>query len=147
MPPPHGYLDPSHFPARCRRPLGVGGGSADDGSFRLTRNASHPTPAATLDIGRAQKSIFVARYLRLRELQREIEEGPNVMEASNQAPAPSSPTANGEIASNRREEQEMFVLCLRILQSALVFVNTLVLQQILAEDGWPSSSPKPAGAG
>ncbi|MFD0341217.1 hypothetical protein ACFVH0_21520 [Streptomyces sp. NPDC127117] len=28
----------------------------------------------------------------------------------------------GEIASNRRDEQEMFVLCLHILQSALVYV-------------------------
>ncbi|MDE1688261.1 Tn3 family transposase [Streptomyces neyagawaensis] len=39
----------------------------------------------------------------------------------------------GEIASNRRDEQEMFVLCLRILQSALVYVNTLMLQDILGE--------------
>jgi hypothetical protein len=42
----------------------------------------------------------------------------------------------GEIASNRRDEQEMFVLCLRILQSALVFVNTLMLQDILGEPEW-----------
>lgn len=33
-----------------------------------------------------------------------------------------------EIASNRRDEQEMFVLGLRILRSALVYVNTLILQ-------------------
>ncbi|GAB3949641.1 Tn3 family transposase [Streptomyces sparsus] len=36
----------------------------------------------------------------------------------------------GEIASNRRDEQEMFVVCLRILQSALVYVNTLMLQDV-----------------
>ncbi|MEU2588363.1 Tn3 family transposase [Streptomyces avermitilis] len=30
----------------------------------------------------------------------------------------------------------MFVLCLRILQSALVFVNTLMLQDILGEPEW-----------
>ncbi|MFJ1710146.1 MULTISPECIES: Tn3 family transposase [unclassified Streptomyces] len=30
----------------------------------------------------------------------------------------------------------MFVLCLRILQSALVFVNTLTLQDILGEPEW-----------
>ncbi|MEU6870449.1 Tn3 family transposase [Streptomyces sp. NPDC046751] len=51
----------------------------------LTRNASHPTYAAMLEVGRAQKTIFVARYLRLRDLQREIEEGLNVMESSNGA--------------------------------------------------------------
>jgi len=42
----------------------------------------------------------------------------------------------GEIASNRRDEQEMTVLCLRILQAALVYVNTLILQDVLAEDDW-----------
>ncbi|WP_353962553.1 Tn3 family transposase [Streptomyces sp. NBC_00006] len=52
---------------------------------RFTRNASHPTYAAMLEVGRAQKTIFVARYLRLRNLQREIEEGLNVMESSNGA--------------------------------------------------------------
>ncbi|MEU2468283.1 Tn3 family transposase [Streptomyces sp. NPDC012842] len=41
-----------------------------------------------------------------------------------------------EIASNRRDEQEMFVLCLRILQSALVYVNTLMLQDVLGEPEW-----------
>ena len=30
----------------------------------------------------------------------------------------------------------MFVLCLRILQSALVFVNTLMLRDILGEPEW-----------
>ncbi|WP_353962311.1 Tn3 family transposase [Streptomyces sp. NBC_01381] len=101
-----------------------------------TRNASHPTYAAMLEVGRAQKTIFVARYLRLRDLQREIEEGLNVMEASNGANSVIAYGKEGEIASNRRDEQEMFVLCLRILQSALVYVNTLMLQDILGESEW-----------
>lgn len=67
------------------------------------------------------------RYLRLRDLQREIEEGLNVMESSNGANSVIAYGKGGEIASNRRDEQEMFVLCLRILQSALVYVNTLML--------------------
>ena len=28
------------------------------------------------------------------------------------------------------------MLCLRVLQSALVYVNTLMLQHVLADDGW-----------
>lgn len=103
---------------------------------RFTRNASHPTYAAMLEVGRAQKTIFVARYLRLRDLQREIEEGLNVMESSNGANSVIAYGKGGEIASNRRDEQEMFVLCLRILQSALVYVNTLMLQDILGEPEW-----------
>ena len=43
---------------------------------------------------------------------------------------------NGDLAANRRDEQEMSVLCLRILQAALVYVNTLMLQDILADPDW-----------
>ncbi|MFH8616203.1 Tn3 family transposase [Streptomyces sp. NPDC017979] len=89
-----------------------------------------------LEVGRAQKTILVARYLRLRDLQRGIEEGLNVMESSNGANSVIAYDKGGEIASNRRDEQEMFVLYLRILQSALVFVNTLMLQDILGEPEW-----------
>ena len=42
----------------------------------------------------------------------------------------------GDLASNRRDEQEMSVLCLRILQAALVYVNTLMFQDLLAEPDW-----------
>ena len=42
----------------------------------------------------------------------------------------------GEIATNRRDEQEMPMLCLHILQAALVYVNTLMLQDVLAEPDW-----------
>lgn len=42
-----------------------------------------------------------------------------------------------EIASNRRDEQEMSVLlCLRICQTALVYVNVLMIQGILADPEW-----------
>src|SRR6266542_4248752 len=46
---------------------------------RFTRAATHPTYQAMLEVGRAQKTIFVARYLRDRDLQREVCEGINVL--------------------------------------------------------------------
>ncbi|MFI7611193.1 Tn3 family transposase [Nonomuraea terrae] len=52
---------------------------------RFTESASHPTYQAMLEVGRAQKTVFVARHLRLRGLQREIQEGLNVVEASDGA--------------------------------------------------------------
>jgi TnpA family transposase len=103
---------------------------------RFTRSATHPAYQAMLEIGRAQRTIFVARYLRDRDLQREIEEGLNVVEAWNGANAVICYGRGGEISTNRREEVEMTALCLRILQAALVFVNTLMLQDVLAEDTW-----------
>ncbi|MFF5210538.1 Tn3 family transposase [Streptosporangium sp. NPDC000396] len=103
---------------------------------RFTESASHPTYQAMLEVGRAQKTIFVARYLRLRELQREIQEGLNAVESSNGANSVIFYGKGGDIATNRREELEMSVLCLRILQAALVYINTLMLQDVLAEPEW-----------
>ncbi len=103
---------------------------------RFTRAASHPAYQAMLEIGRAQRTCFVARYLRERELQREIEEGLNVVESWNAANAVIYYGKGGEISTNRREEVEMAALCLRILQASLVYVNTLMLQDVLAEPAW-----------
>jgi len=89
-----------------------------------------------VEVGRAQRTIFVCRYLRLRDLQREIEEVLNVVESSNRANDVIAYGNHGTIASNRRDEQEMFVACLRILQAALVYVNTLMLQDVLDEPAW-----------
>ncbi|WP_344604764.1 Tn3 family transposase [Streptomyces glaucus] len=58
------------------------------------------------------------------------------MESSNGANSVIAYGKGGEIASNRRDEQEVFVLCVRILQPALVYVNTLMLQDILGEPEW-----------
>lgn len=46
-------------------------------------NAMHPTYQAIIEVGRAQKTLFVARYLRDRDLQREINAGLNVVESWN----------------------------------------------------------------
>ena len=105
---------------------------------RFTRAASHPAYQAMLEIGRAQRTCFVARYLRDRQLQREIEEGLNVVESWNAANAVIYYGKGGEISTNHREEVEMAALCLRILQASLVFVNTLMLQAVLSEGEWSS---------
>jgi TnpA family transposase len=44
-------------------------------------NATHPTYQAMVELGRAQKTIFLARYLRSRTLQCEIHQGLNVVES------------------------------------------------------------------
>jgi len=103
---------------------------------RFTRSASHPTYQAMLEVGRAQRTIFVARFLRDRQMQREITEGLNVVEAFNRANAVIYYGKGAEIASNRGDEQEMSVACLRILQASLVYINTLLLQDVLAEPEW-----------
>ncbi|MFD4975316.1 Tn3 family transposase [Streptomyces sp. NPDC058424] len=103
---------------------------------RFTRAASHLAYQAMLEIGRAQRTRFVALYLRDRDLQREIEEGLNVVEAWNRANAVIYYGKGGEISTNNREEVEMAALCLRILQASIVYLNTLMLQDVLAEPRW-----------
>ncbi len=107
---------------------------------RFTRsNAMHPTYQAMIEVGRAQKTIFVARYLRSRDLQREINEGLNVVESWNRANSIIFYGKSGDLASNRRDEQELSVLCLRVLQSALVYINTLMVQDILTDNDLAAS--------
>ncbi len=103
---------------------------------RFTRTAAHPSYQAMLETGRAQRTLFVARYLRKRDLQREINEGLNIGESWNGANSVIRYGKGGELATNRRDEQELSVLCLRILQAAMVFVNTLMLQDVLADQDW-----------
>ncbi len=79
---------------------------------RFTKaNAVHPAYQAIAETGRAQRTIFLARYLRNRDLQREINEGLNVVESWNRANAVIFFGKGGDIATNRRDEQELSVLC------------------------------------
>ncbi len=104
---------------------------------RFTRNASHPVYQAMLELGRAQKTIFVARYLRDRDLQREINSGLNIVEGWHDVNDTILFGNSGELASNRRDQQELAVLSLHLLQAALIYINTLMIQDILAEPAWP----------
>ncbi|MFG2630670.1 transposase [Streptomyces sp. NPDC048473] len=114
----------------------VGTASTEAILRRFTRTASHPVYQAMLEVGRAQKTIFVARYLRDRDLQREIQEGLNVVEGWNGANDIIFFGKSGELSSNRRDQQELSVLALHLLQTALVFVNTLMIQDMLADPEW-----------
>jgi len=58
----------------------VGTASTEATCGAFTRNATHPTYRAMLEVGRAEKTIFLARYLRDRDLQQDTEGGLNVVE-------------------------------------------------------------------
>ncbi len=77
-----------------------------------------------------------ARYLRDRDLQREINARLNGVEAWNGVNDIPFFGRSGALASNRRDQRELSVLSLDLLQAAPVYVNTLMIQDILVEPEW-----------
>lgn len=104
---------------------------------RFTRhNVQHPTYKALAELGKAYKTIFLCRYLHFLELRREIQEGLNVIEHWNSVNGFILYGKGGEFASNQREDQEITMLALHLLQLCLVYINTLMMQQVLCEPHW-----------
>ena len=104
---------------------------------RFTRShVQHPTYKALGELGKALKTIFLCDDLRLASLRREIHEGLEVIENWNSANNFILYGKGGEFASNKLEDQEVLMLSLHLLQVSLVYVNTLMIQQVLAEPAW-----------
>ena len=123
--------------------LKLGTADAETILRRFTRNnVQHPTYKALLELGKARKTIFLCRYLRSEALRREIQEGLNVIENWNSANAFILYGKGGEFASNRREDQEITMLSLHLLQNSLAYINTLMLQHVLSEENWRARMQK-----
>ncbi len=106
---------------------------------RFTRaSVQHPTYRALAELGKAVKTAFLCRFLGSEVLRREIHDGLNVVENWNSANGFIFFGKGGEVATNRLEDQEVSALALHLLQSCLVYVNTLMLQRVLEEPAWRS---------
>ena len=117
--------------------LRLGTAEPEDILRRFTRNnVQHPTYKALAELGKARKTTFLCRYLHLLPLRREIHEGLNVVENWNSVNGFILYGRGGEIATNRAEDQEITMLSLHLLQVSLVYINTLMIQRVLAEPGW-----------
>jgi len=99
-------------------------------------NVQHPTYKAFSQLGKAVKTIFLCQYLHSEELRREINSGLNIVEQWNGANDFVFFAKRGELASNRSEDHEMSMLCLHLIQNAMVYINTLMMQQVLERPHW-----------
>lgn len=104
---------------------------------RFTRkNVQHPTYKAIAELGKAIKTIFLCRYVHDESLRREINGGLNVVEQWNGATDFVFFARRGEMASNRRDDHEVSMLALHLIQNCMVYVNTLMIQKVLAQPNW-----------
>src|SRR5262249_54711359 len=102
----------------------------------------YPDQRATSDLQGSRrtrqgiKTIFLCRYLHDENLRREIHEGLNVIEQWNGANDFVFFARRGELVSNRTEDHELSMLALHLLQKCMVYINTLMMQQVLARPHW-----------
>jgi TnpA family transposase len=101
---------------------------------RFTKNnLTHPIYSALSQLGKVIKTIFVCHYLMHESLRQEIQEGLNVVELWNGVSKFIFYGRAGEISTNKEKSQELAVLSLHLLQLSMVYVNTMMIQQIIYE--------------
>ena len=100
------------------------------------QNLQHPVYKALRELGRVIKPIFLCQYLMSESLRQEIHDGLNVVENWNSMNDVLFYGKTGAFNSNNPMELELSMLCLHIVQLSCLYINTLMLQQVITESNW-----------
>ena len=95
-----------------------------------------PAHQALDELGRVGRTIFLCKYLADEAVRHEVHEGRQVIEHWNSGIDFIFYGKDSELTGEDREDQEISMLAMHLLQSSLVLVNTLIIQQILSEPQW-----------
>lgn len=102
----------------------------------ISENAQNPLYQAMLELGRAERTAYLCKYLSIKELRIEIEEVLNVIENWNSGNNFIFFGKRGIISSNDEVDQELSILALHLQQLSLTYVNTLMVQQVIKKEEW-----------
>jgi TnpA family transposase len=97
-------------------------------------NKTHPTYKALAELGKAEKTIFLCKYLSSIDLRYEINEGLNVVERWNGVNDFIRYGRQGVFATNSHEHQEISTFALQLLQNCLMLINTILVEKTIEKE-------------
>jgi TnpA family transposase len=96
-------------------------------------NSTHPTYKALIELGKAEKTIFLCNYLSSIDMRREIQAGLNVIENWNGTNDFIFYARRGRLMTNDQQDMEISMLSLHLLQNCLILINTLLLERTIEQ--------------
>lgn len=99
-------------------------------------NSEHPVYKVFTEVGKADKTIFLCNYIQSEKLRIKIHEFLNIVERVNSIINFIFFGKLGEITTNLTEEHELTIVCLHLLQVCMVYINTIIIQDILLTSKW-----------
>ncbi|MBF0398926.1 MAG: Tn3 family transposase, partial [Desulfobacterales bacterium] len=101
-----------------------------------TNNRNHPTYKAFIEVGKALKTTHICKVLTRQNFREEIHDALNIVENWNSVNSFICYGRKSEIQTNDPNMQELIILCIHLLQNALILVNTILIERVILTNGF-----------